>query len=129
MSFRRSNLRHLAVRVLLVWLLGLMAGVASACVAAPDGVAQRVLEASAPIHHPQGETANAYRLDPCERPPVATPASQPPSPDQAFTATLPTLDTRFLVREPASLPLLRRAMWPERHGEPALTIAFLRLAL
>jgi hypothetical protein len=129
MSFRRSNLRHLAIRVLLVWLLGLMAGVASACVAAPDGGGQRVLEASAPIHHAQGETANAHRHDPCERPPVATPASQPPAPDHASTAALPTLETQFLVRGPASLSLPPRAMWPDRHGAPAITITFLRLAL
>jgi hypothetical protein len=128
MSFRRSNLRHLAIRVLLVWLFGLVAGVASACVAAPDGGAQRVLEASAPIHHAQGETANAHRLDPCGRPPVATPASKP-APDQGSTAALPTPDTQLLVRGPASLSLPPRAMWPDRHGAPAITITFLRLAL
>jgi hypothetical protein len=133
----RQQLRRWAARVLLLWLFGVGAGVANACLATghpaaahgharSDAVGAPLQEADAPT--PVGNLAKANCQDFCDKATVSIPPLKSALDD---TQSHPAIATTALtvLPMPAFAP---RPLWvPRRDGAqaPPIPIVFLRLAL
>lgn len=129
MFFHRRPLRRWAVRVLLAWLFGVVAGVANACIVTggDDAVAPRAAQAHQ--HGDQEDTDQAACHDFCAKSSVSV-RGVVPGFDQTDLPQGIALPASFASPlQVDSAPL--RAIPPpgRRRSAPPIPIAFLRLAL
>lgn len=131
MFSHRRQLRRWAARLLLVWLFGVVTGVANACVVGFASNAEAAETASAPGHGQEADEddhAKGNCADFCQKTSVTAPSAQSAS-DKVTLAALPL----FASIAPAPVPPQMVAFWPDmppdRQGAPPISILFLRLAL
>lgn len=130
MFSHRRQLRRWAARLLLVWLFGVVTGVANACAVGFTPGAE-ALAAAAPAHHhdaDEDDHAKGDCADFCQKVSITAPSAQS-STDKVTLAALPL----FASIAPASAPQPMASFWPDmpsdRQGAPPISILFLRLAL
>jgi hypothetical protein len=126
----RRQLRRWAARMLLVWLFGLMAGVANACILSAPNETGPVVPGLADDGHGEAAHAKANCLDFCKKAASGAPALQSALDNIGFTTLpAPAASTPYLVTCPGPAAPLRGRVLPDRPDEPSIRIAFLRLAL
>jgi hypothetical protein len=130
----RRHLRHWAARVLLLWLFGIGAGIANACLVPDTGGAQHEISAPGVAEHhavPSGQTGAATQSncgDFCDKASVSIPA---------LKSALDPVHGQAILMSPVAVVLSVPALAPvpvQRHRRvalrpPPIHIAFLRLAL
>lgn len=128
----RNHLRRWASRMLLVWLFGVFAGVANACVLGGaldhDAGPAVVQHSSSQGQQGDGGTADEKNcLQFCDQSSSAVP-SQVKTLDQVVMSAIPVGFATMALPVVPALRLPRNAA-PPRNSAPAIPIAFLRLTL
>lgn len=131
MFSHRKQLHRWAARLLLVWLFGVVAGVANACAMGFSSGAEEAVAAAVPSHHhdaDEDDHAKGNCHDFCRKASVTVPSPQS-APDKVTLAALPLFASIAPAPELPPMVSFWSDMPPDRQSAPPISILFLRLAL